>query len=148
MEYMQDLVALNRKKRTGGGRRSVIFGAVMFLLCTPGLAGCQNGNSGFRKAIKAGMNGHIAKLTDEAVIRKHLEQIFKKIGAGNGLTYRIILVDDEEEVRKSIIRKIDWRAVGFTVVGDAENGEDALEKIEALEPDVVSRISGCHTWTG
>ena len=46
-------------------------------------------------------------------------------------------MDDEEEVRKSIIRKIDWEAVGFTVVGDAENGEDALEKIESLEPDVV-----------
>lgn len=56
MEYMQDLVALNRKERTGGGRRSVIFGAVMLLLCTPGLAGCQNGET--------------------AVIRKHLEQIF------------------------------------------------------------------------
>lgn len=51
--------------------------------------------------------------------------------------YRIILVDDEEEVRKSIIHKIDWNAVGFQVVGDAENGEDALEKIELLEPDVV-----------
>ena len=51
--------------------------------------------------------------------------------------YRIILVDDEEEVRKSIIRIIDWTAVGFAVVGDAENGEDALEKIENLEPDVV-----------
>ena len=51
--------------------------------------------------------------------------------------YRIILVDDEEEVRKSIIRKIDWEAVGFSVAGDAENGEDALEKIEVLEPDVV-----------
>lgn len=51
--------------------------------------------------------------------------------------YRIILVDDEEEVRKSIIHKIDWNEVGFQVVGDAENGEDALEKIELLEPDVV-----------
>ena len=51
--------------------------------------------------------------------------------------YRIILVDDEEEVRKSIIRKIDWTSVGFTVVGDAENGEEALEKIEGSEPDVV-----------
>ena len=51
--------------------------------------------------------------------------------------YRVMLVDDEEEVRKSIIRKIDWTAVGFAVVGDAENGEDALEKIENLEPDVV-----------
>ena len=51
--------------------------------------------------------------------------------------YRIILADDEEEVRKSIIKKIDWQAAGFEVVGDAENGRGALEKIEALEPDVV-----------
>ena len=59
--------------------------------------------------------------------------------------YRIILVDDEEEVRKSIIRKIDWQSVGFTVVGDAENGEDALEKIENLEPDVVlTEIGRAH----
>lgn len=51
--------------------------------------------------------------------------------------YSIILVDDEEEVRKSIIKKIEWQAAGFRVVGDAENGEDAMEKIEMLEPDVV-----------
>ena len=36
--------------------------------------------------------------------------------------YRIILVDDEEEVRKSIIRKIDWQAVGFTVVIQRQGG--------------------------
>lgn len=51
--------------------------------------------------------------------------------------YKIMLVDDEEEVRKSIIKKIDWADAGFEVVGDAENGEEALEKLEALEPDVV-----------
>lgn len=51
--------------------------------------------------------------------------------------YRIMLVDDEEEVRKAIIRKMDWEQLGFTMVGDAENGEDAMEKIEQLEPDVV-----------
>lgn len=51
--------------------------------------------------------------------------------------YRIMLVDDEEEVRKGIIRKMDWERLGFVVVGDAENGEDALEKLEQLEPDVV-----------
>ncbi|MCC8027338.1 MAG: response regulator [Clostridium sp.] len=51
--------------------------------------------------------------------------------------YRIILVDDEEEVRKSIIKKIDWENAGFSVAGDAENGQDALEKVEALEPDVI-----------
>lgn len=51
--------------------------------------------------------------------------------------YKIMLVDDEEEVRKSIVRKIDWLDAGFEVIGDAENGEDALEKIEQIEPDVV-----------
>lgn len=51
--------------------------------------------------------------------------------------YRIMLVDDEEEVRSSIIRKMNWEQLGFQMVGDAENGEDALEKIEQLEPDVV-----------
>ena len=51
--------------------------------------------------------------------------------------YRIMLVDDEEEVRKAIIRKIAWEQLGFVMVGDAENGEDALEKLEQLEPDVV-----------
>ena len=48
-----------------------------------------------------------------------------------------MLVDDEEEVRKAMIRKMDWEALGFTVAGDAENGEDALEKLEQLEPDVI-----------
>ena len=51
--------------------------------------------------------------------------------------YKIMLVDDEEEVRKSIIRKINWEDAGFEVIGDAENGKDALEKIEQSEPDVV-----------
>lgn len=42
--------------------------------------------------------------------------------------YRIILVDDEEEVRKSIIRKIKWEENGFLVAGDAENGGRCLRK--------------------
>ena len=51
--------------------------------------------------------------------------------------YKILLVDDEAEVRQSIIKKIDWEKAGFRVVGDAENGIDALEKAEALEPDLI-----------
>ena len=51
--------------------------------------------------------------------------------------YRILLVDDEEEVRKGIIRKMEWEKLGFEVVGDAENGEEALEKVEQLQPNVV-----------
>lgn len=51
--------------------------------------------------------------------------------------YKILLVDDEEEVRTSMIKKIEWEKLGFQVVGDAENGEDALEKVSLLDPDLV-----------
>ena len=51
--------------------------------------------------------------------------------------YKVILVDDEEEVREAIRKRINWEEIGFTVVGTAENGEDALELAESLEPDVV-----------
>ena len=51
--------------------------------------------------------------------------------------YKIMLVDDEEEVRTSIIKQVDWEKLGFRVVSDSENGEDALEKIDIYEPDVI-----------
>lgn len=51
--------------------------------------------------------------------------------------YRIMIVDDEEEIRLGIIKKIDWESHGFVVIGDAENGQDALEKAEKLQPDVI-----------
>ncbi|ATD57076.1 response regulator [Clostridium chauvoei] len=51
--------------------------------------------------------------------------------------YRVLVVDDEEDVRHGIIKKINWEENGFLVVGDAENGQDALEKAEKLQPDIV-----------
>lgn len=51
--------------------------------------------------------------------------------------YKIMLVDDEAEVRESILLQIPWEDLGFEVVADAENGEDALEKMAIYEPDVI-----------
>lgn len=51
--------------------------------------------------------------------------------------YRVLLADDEEDIRVGISEKMDWRGLGFTLVGQAENGRDALELAEALQPDVV-----------
>ncbi|MBZ9688595.1 response regulator [Clostridium estertheticum] len=51
--------------------------------------------------------------------------------------YKLILVDDEEEVRKGIIQKIKWEQYGFELVGEAENGREALEMAEKFTPDVV-----------
>ena len=46
--------------------------------------------------------------------------------------YTIVVADDEEELRRAIIRKIDWESIGFQVVGEAENGIEALELVERL----------------
>ena len=51
--------------------------------------------------------------------------------------YRVLLADDEEEIRVGISRKIDWPGLGFVLVGEAGNGEEALELAEQLRPDVV-----------
>ena len=51
--------------------------------------------------------------------------------------YSVMLVDDEEEVREAIAKKLDWEAMGFEVIASAENGEEALELAEQFRPDVV-----------
>ncbi len=51
--------------------------------------------------------------------------------------YTIVVVDDEEELRKAIVRRVDWESIGFQVVGEAENGIEALEVVEKTEPDLL-----------
>lgn len=52
-------------------------------------------------------------------------------------TYRVLLADDEEEIRAGISRKIQWDRLGFGLAGEAGNGREALELAEQLRPDVV-----------
>lgn len=51
--------------------------------------------------------------------------------------YTVIFADDEEDLRKAIIHKIDWNAIGFEIIGEAENGAEALELVEKLGPDLL-----------
>lgn len=51
--------------------------------------------------------------------------------------YKLILVDDEEEVRKGVLERIQWSKLGFEIAGEAENGKEALEIAEKVLPDVV-----------
>ena len=51
--------------------------------------------------------------------------------------YRVLLVDDEQDIREGISRKMDWLGLGFSLVGEAANGQDALELAETLRPDVI-----------
>ena len=51
--------------------------------------------------------------------------------------YNVMLVDDEEEIRDAIEKKIDWEELDFKVVGSASNGWDALDLASKSHPDVV-----------
>lgn len=50
---------------------------------------------------------------------------------------KVILVDDEEIIRRGILRSVNWGDMGFEVVGEAEDGEQAIELVESVKPDVV-----------
>ena len=49
----------------------------------------------------------------------------------------VLLVDDEIMIREGFKRLFDWEAHGCQVVGEAADGMEALEKIDALRPDIA-----------
>lgn len=51
--------------------------------------------------------------------------------------YKIVLVEDEKTVRDAICGIIAWDSLGFELAGEAGNGQEALDIIEAAEPDVI-----------
>ncbi|HAA25535.1 MAG TPA: DNA-binding response regulator [Ruminiclostridium sp.] len=51
--------------------------------------------------------------------------------------YKLLIVEDEAEVRYGIRNNIDWTSIGFEVMAEAGNGREALDLIENSKPDVV-----------
>lgn len=53
------------------------------------------------------------------------------------IMYKVLIVDDEVLVRVGLKNTINWESIGFTVVGEASNGEQGYAQVIKLEPDVV-----------
>ncbi len=53
------------------------------------------------------------------------------------MRYTVLVVDDEQNQRRALIEKVDWHSAGFEVIGEAENGVEALDLVEKLEPDLI-----------
>lgn len=51
--------------------------------------------------------------------------------------YTVFIVDDEALIRDGLKQIIDWEALGFTVCGEASNGEDAEKEILEKQPDLT-----------
>lgn len=50
---------------------------------------------------------------------------------------KLLIADDEEEIRKGIRHQIDWLANGVEVCGEAEDGTQTLQSIVEQQPDIV-----------
>lgn len=50
---------------------------------------------------------------------------------------KVLLVDDDALVRMFLRQIIPWETEGYTVVGDARDGEEALQLVAQTEPDVI-----------
>ena len=49
--------------------------------------------------------------------------------------YRVLIVEDI--IRKGIAYTMDWVSMGCTIIGEAANGREGVEKIQELKPDIV-----------
>lgn len=50
---------------------------------------------------------------------------------------KILIVEDEEIIRKGLMHTIDWLAIDCIIVGDAADGVEGLRLIGELKPDLV-----------
>lgn len=50
---------------------------------------------------------------------------------------KVLIIDDEPIIREGLRRAVDWKRLQCEVIGEAENGVEAIEKIRLLLPDIV-----------
>ena len=50
---------------------------------------------------------------------------------------KVLVVEDEEMIRKGIVLAVDWAALDCVVVAEAANGEEALEAVERYQPTLI-----------
>jgi two-component system response regulator YesN len=51
--------------------------------------------------------------------------------------YKVLIIDDEQEIRQGLRLKIDWQSLGFQIAGEASNGKEALDCLAHEAIDVV-----------
>ncbi|WP_440897829.1 response regulator transcription factor [Amphibacillus sp. Q70] len=51
--------------------------------------------------------------------------------------YKMLIVEDEDIIREGLRYILDWTKLHCVVVGEAINGEEGLQKIAELKPDIV-----------
>lgn len=53
------------------------------------------------------------------------------------IVYRVVIIEDEIIVRKGLILTTPWEVYDFKVIGEAKNGQEGLDLVLKLRPDIV-----------
>ena len=53
------------------------------------------------------------------------------------MSVKVLIVDDEKLERVLISNSVEWEKNGFEVIGEAGNGEEALEFFDMNQPDLI-----------
>ena len=69
------------------------------------------------------------------VFRKHLIEYQMKKGIEN--MYRLVIADDESRTREGIMNGIDWNELGFIVTETFADGQELIEYLDCVVPDVI-----------
>ncbi len=51
--------------------------------------------------------------------------------------YNILIVEDEEIIRKGLSYSLDWVEYGFNIIAEAANGRQALDLVKKYEPELI-----------
>lgn len=51
--------------------------------------------------------------------------------------YNVLIVDDEQQVRQGLKLKVNWNEIGYQIIGEAMDGREALELLDALPVHVM-----------
>ena len=51
--------------------------------------------------------------------------------------YRLIIADDEENIRNGMANSLPWREWGYEVAAVCASGQEVLDRMEDCRPDVV-----------
>lgn len=50
---------------------------------------------------------------------------------------KVLIIDDEPIIREGLIKTINWRHLQCEVIGETDNGIDAIDKMNELQPDII-----------
>lgn len=76
------------------------------------------------------MKEHVSKL----FYQKQRVEILKYKGEN---MYKVLIIDDEYFIREGMKKAIKWELLGCELIGEAQDGEEGVEKILKLQPDII-----------